>query len=414
MNRDKNFIHVSNQFQVNDQLQYNDSNLETQKVDDIFFTVNLPKEVGISDQLWHLSKLYSLGIALSYTYVHTPFECPRSYRIGYLEKLIVALKKLINKHTDSKKLLADKLVQFIGLDKHDLNVSDQRFKDYRIIKINLDEILGANNFVSVSDLKKCIEGLDLSPKYVIYSFVTQGIYKFEAKIDHIVSSANLDDRKIKGLKLSEKYWQLKDNYLVNSPLKKEKIKVVVHIRKGDRTCIDINGKLISIFGSSIKVVKRTDDIEELNALLGDTAKAYNLIQEIFSRYGKEHFSVIVISDGYQKTFAAIIKAIILGKIKLRIDDLKQLYRIKKTLNREFEVFSRLSNVSLIVGESKKNLFQSIHAIVCADILIVTSGGFAYWLHKFFRKSNQLSMIINLNSYDNQTIDKVRNIVSKSL
>jgi hypothetical protein len=411
---EQKLINISKQLHKNNQIQYQESNLETEKVDETFFTVNLPRDVGLSDQLWHLSKLYSLGIALSYTYVHTPFRCPRSYSVGYLETIIIQLKKLLKTPVDIRKSSADKLIKFIGLDKHDLNISDTQFRKYKIIEINLDKILGESEIPSASDFKKNIEFSDLSLKSVIYCFVSQGIYKFEAKIDQIISSVKLDDSTIKYLDLPEKYWRAKKLFPVNIPLENSRVNVVIHIRKGDRTQIKLNKKIVSIFGSSVNLVNSNGAREKPNTELLNTKNSYNIIQKIFSKYGENIFSVVVISDGYQRAFHAIVSAVIRGKIKLKIEELKQLYKIKKTLNREFDIFSSLPNVSLVVGESKKNLFKCIHAIICADILIVTSGGFAYWLHMFFRRSNQLSMIINLNSYDNQTIDKVRNIVLKKI
>ncbi|MEQ8995315.1 MAG: hypothetical protein RID53_02285 [Coleofasciculus sp. B1-GNL1-01] len=381
-------------------------NLDSQKVDETFFTVKLPEQVGLSDQLWHLSKLYTLGIALSYTYVHTPFKCPRSYNVGYFETVIEKSKSILNKFTSINSSSTDKLIEFIGLDKHELNISDQQFELCNIVEINIDEILKDDKINSTSDLKKCIEYFGLYSKEKIYSFVTKGIYKFESKIEQIVRSANLDDSTIKKLKLPEKYWKAKEKFSGKFSIDNSKVKITLHIRKGDRTCINLNGKLVSVFASSIKVIDSTDYRDELKQSLMDTTKAYNLIQEIFNKYGEEYFSVQVLSDGYQRTFFTIIWAMVRGKIKLNLNDLKQLHKTKKALSKEFNDFLRFSNISLVVGESKQNLFQSIHAIVCADILIITSGGFAYWVHNFFRKSNQPSLIINLNSCDNKVVNKI--------
>lgn len=394
------------QLQENNQVNEQSLNLDTKEVDETFFTIKLPEQVGLSDQLWHLSKLYTLGIALSYTYVHTPFKCPRSYNVGYCETVVEKLKNILKNSTVIHSSSPDKLIEFIGLDKHELNINDKQFKSFNIVKINLDKIIEDNPVNSVSEFKKCIESFGLSSKVKIYSFVTQGIYEFESKIDQIVSSANLDDSTIKNLKLPEKYWKAKEKFPGQFPVDNSKVKITLHIRKGDRTCINLNGKLVSVFASSIKLINSKDYKDELKQSLVDTTKAYNLIQEIFNKYGEEYFSVQVLSDGYQRTFFTVIWAMIRGKIKLNLNDLKQLHKIKKTLSKEFNVFLRFANVSLIIGESKQNLFKSIHAIVCADILIVTSGGFAYWVHKFFRESNQPSLIINLNLYDNKVIDQI--------
>ena len=137
----------------------------------------------------------------------------------------------------------------------------------------------------------------------------------------------------------------------------------------------------------------------------------NLLQKIFAKYGEDNFSVMIISDGYKRTFDLIKFALKRGEIKLNRSELKQLYQIERNANKEFEFFSKYSNCTICIGETIGKLFKSIHELVCSDIIITSSGSFAR-LHKFFKPTDHDSIVINANKYDEQTIENIKTMLAK--
>lgn len=402
-----------NQFPVQKQLQYQNDCLENQKEEEIFFTIKV-SNAGLSDQLTQLSKFYKLGIGLSYIYVHTPFTCKRSSSFTIIEKLVKKVENLVNKFCGLKiSHDQDKIIHFLGLNKHDLNINDDKFLAYKIVNVYMWEIFRENDISEISQLKKFVEKSVLSSGRIIYSFIwTREMYQYRDKLNNLLKNANLDDEsKLKSLRLSEKYWETRKNWLIDLPFDEKKIKVLVHLRKGDRASINLNNKVIYIFGSTVKLFNSIEDLEKGEILKRiskptDVHESYLVLKQVFAKYGEDNFSVIVISDGYQRTFEMITRAIFKRELKLNIDQLKSIYKIKKTSNKEFKIFENNFNISTIIGESEENLFKSIHAIVSADIIIRNTGGFASLLNRLFRKTDQSSIIINLHEYDNHALNRI--------
>lgn len=382
--------------------------------DKLFFTIKfIGVNAGLSDMLVRLYSMYKVGKVLSYTYIHTPFICKRSYPLNYIDRIV-------------KKIIGDKiyhpLSKFIGLEKCDLNIFDKDFLHYNIVELNIEDILENEHISSISDLKNIIESNEHKTEPTIYSFLTTGnFYKFDtqSKINNLLQ----DTVSIKDFRnlVTKRYWQARKRWPISIPFDETKTKILIHVRRGDRACINLGERVICLHGAKVAIVNDVDNIVERAKELLETenfkrpsaaSKIALILQKIFDSHGESNFSVIIVSDGYDRTFKVIKSNIDKGHLNLSKSELNQLAIAKKVCRKEFLGLSEYRNVSTIIGESKINFFKSVHAIASADVVIKTSGGFASVLHKFFKKSDLPPIIIDTEQYEQQSFQQVLNDIGQ--
>lgn len=393
------------------------NSLDNQNKQETFFTVKLVTS-GLADMLWQLSVVYRIAELLNYTYVHTPISYDKRYRLNFWGKTIKKIDNALNKLIKIDRFSYE-TSKFLGLDKLKYNINDRRFVDYKIIDISISDIYDENKILDIAQLKKYVENFinEVTPpsKQVIYCLTfTPELYKGlrASRLNELLNSGDTDEITLKPLKLklSETYRKARENRPINIPFDAAKVKIVVHLRKGDRMLVNLHKKVIGVFSTKVKVLESITELNEWEnrnySNSDETYKAYDILQKIFGRYGKDNFSVIVISDGYERTFQNIRHAISKGEITLSQEEKCQLNKAEKTANQEFEIFSQHSNVSNIIGESEKNTFPSIHAIVSADIVIKTTGGFAWVLHSLFKSPARPSTIIQLGQDEDETVENI--------
>ncbi|MBW4425026.1 MAG: hypothetical protein KME50_11375 [Nostoc desertorum CM1-VF14] len=393
------------------------NSFNNQNKKETFFTVKLVKS-GLADMLWQLSLLYRLAQLLDYTYVHTPINYDKRYRLNFLGKTIKKIENAINKLIKIDRY-SHITSNFLGLDRLKYNINEQKFIKYKIIEVPISEIYQEDKISDIEQLKKYVEEFinEVNPtsKKVIYCLTfTPELYK-GLRAFHLYDLLNNADPEAIALnplkfQLSESYRKAREHRPVNIPFDAAKIKVVIHLRKGDRMLVNVNKKVIGVLSTKVKVVESLSDLSEWEnnnySNSNETYKAYNLLQKTFDKYGKDNFSVIVMSDGYERTFQNIRHAISKGEITLSQEEKRQLYLAEKIANQEFGIFSQHSNVYTIIGESEKNTFPSIHAIVSADIVIKTTGGFAWVLHSLFKSPTRPSTIIQLGQDEDKTVEDI--------
>ncbi len=368
---------------------------------------------GLSDMLVRLYSMYKLGKALSYTYIHTPFICKRSYPLNYLERIL-------------KKIVGDRIYcnlnKFIGLDKCEMNIFERRFSYFNIIETNIEDILNDPSISNLSNLKSIIETNNSLKEPVIYSFSTTGkFYKFDtqSKIDNLLQ----DIVSIKDFRdlVTKNYWKARQKWSVYLPFDETKAKIVVHIRRGDRACINLGERVICLHGHKTAIVTNSSNmVEQARDLLetenfsrpSTVSEIMLILQKIFDIYGKNYFSVIMLSDGYDRAFKVIKSNINKGQLNLSKSELNQLPSVERDCHKEFLTFSNNQNIYPIIGESKNNFFQSIHAIASADIVIKSSGGFASVIHKFFKKLDTPPIIIDVEQYEQQNFQQTLNAIGQ--
>lgn len=370
-----------------------------------FFTVRVGM-AGLGDQLNQLSYLFAIGKALSYTYVHTPFVCPRSSSVSLYSRLKRRLSHYIHCLNND-----DRVVKFIGLDRHDLNIDDTYFHGYQTVDVNLEYVLSGNTNPTISQIKQYIETLVSFRQNVLYSFNwTPQLYDMIPELDHLISNLTESGENI-GFDFAERYWKARASDPVALPFDDNKVTIAIHIRRGDTACIRLNGRLIATLGT----VRFIDSIREASDQWMeqiDTYEYYDCLTALFNRYGEDTFSVVVLSDGYDRTFKLIRHKSNLYNLHLSSDELIQLNKLKHNYEKEeMQIFKQHLNVSTIIGESERNLFHSIHAIACADIVIYGSRSFAKRMQDF-RKPKHTSIMINVREYNESTLDLVQKIVDQ--
>ena len=360
---------------------------------EILFTA-IPLNAGIGDQTDQISILYALGKACEYKYVHTPFTCDRS-TLGSL------ITRKLARHVKYLRKSSSQLIEFLGLNRHELTITDNTFQEHKILDINLYELLQRNNIFTIADFKKCI-GTAPIYKHTIYSFVwTPKMYLLKHKIQSLIDSTKIDRNRLQ-FNFNEKYWQAKKHLSVALPWDENKIKVAVHIRKGDTACVRLDRKIIDAWR-----LQYIDNINDSKYQHTDISEYYFFVREIFNRYGADKFSVVLISDGYKRTFRRIKTAML--QCKLNIYDLPQLKIIERKYYEELEMFDKHPNISTIIGESEDKLFKSIHAVVCADIVVTGSFGFAWRMQKF-READNPALAIDVNKYNDETFDSIESAI----
>jgi hypothetical protein len=364
-----------------------------------FFTIKIIN-AGLSDQLNQISYLYAVGKALSYTYVHTPFNCPwSSNSLGLVSRLIRRFSKVIAGYS-----VPDRVVKFIGLDRCDLNIDDADFSDYQIVDVNLEEVFSSNENLDIFQVQEYVDELNSSSKKIIYSFMwTMKMYKLVPKLAYFIYNLNESDGSTK-FDFAKRYWKARASNPVDLPFDHGKVTVALHIRRGETACIKLNDKIIATLGK----VRYVNSIEEANDKWTeqiDTKEYYAILEKMFTRYGEDKFSVVVLSDGYDRTFKTIKNRSNLDNLKLSKDELMQLSQLEKSYdNEEFQIFKKHSNISTIIGESEQKLFQSIHAIACADVVIYSSRSFAVTMQKF-SEPNRNSVMIKYNENNLDSIEE---------
>ncbi|OYD99135.1 hypothetical protein CDG77_02405 [Nostoc sp. 'Peltigera membranacea cyanobiont' 213] len=406
-----------------------------------YFTV-VTSDSGIIDKLaYQMRILYSLGIACEYQYVHTPISFGRSwqsyylkkfidkfekilfFRLGlriptYIEKVFSRVERLLNKLDDFldnfyNKRKYDHLNRFLGLDKFEFYINDSKFSEYTVVDIPLDKILAETHISSLSQLREAMEIFLNKTDGAICCFSAMRMYPYLSEITRILAKSDIDIDNYQYLNFSERYWTGKDKSFLDLPFKSGKIKVVIHIRRGDSMIIDLGSQKIYLHGE----VMTSEDFKRL--LEVDAGREIEiceyepLLQNIFNEFGEDKFSCIVISDGYDLTFSRIVRAISRGQLKLNHREVKILRKIGNSPKEQFANFLKYPNVSTIIGESNTNLLKSIHALACADIVIYSSIGFAYGVHKIFRQ-NQSSVMINVKNHDDSYLKSIDAIIASQI
>jgi hypothetical protein len=406
-----------------------------------YFTV-VTSDSGIVDKLaYQMRILYSLGIACEYQYVHTSISFGRSwqsysfkkiidkfekilfFRLGfriptYIEKIFIRVERLLNKLDDFldnfyNQRKYDHLNQFLGLDEFEFYINDSKFSEYTIVDIPLDKILAETHISSLSQLREAIEIFLNKTDGAICCFSAMQMYPYLSEVTRILAKLDIHTDNYQYLNFSERYWRGKDKSFLDLPFKSGKIKVVIHLRRGDSMIIDLGSQKIYLHGE----VMTSEDFKRL--LEVDAGREIEiceyepLLQNIFNEFGEDKFSCIVISDGYDLTFSRIVRAISRGQLKLNHSELKILRKIGNSPKEQFANFLKYPNISTIIGESNPNLLKSIHALACADIVIYGSIGFAYGVHKIFRQ-NQSSVMINVKNHDDSYLKSIGAIIASQI
>jgi hypothetical protein len=366
--------------------------------DDILFTVRLPiSAAGLNDKIHALTTLYCLGKACSFTYVHTPFDCPRSYPYNFILSLVEKTTSM-----PLRSILSQRIIKFLGLDRFELNI-DKKIH-HSILEVNLEEILLNNNLHNISQLKSHLLSLRNESNRSILVFTwTYQMYSFANKLYSLLAEFEEFNpvKEVPSLKLSENYWEARKKYPICVPFDDTRVKIVIHIRKGDVAPIILKDGTVLVEEPQEELFKS-----------GDTKCYFCLLEKIFDRFDSELFSVIVLSDGYRPAFREVRSRIRKRKLSLSPDQKNELFLLEKQLNSEFDCFLRFKDVSVIIDGTEEDLFKSIHALACADVLIYGGGGFSRQMHRYFKVKGRDSVLISIKEDFECSINHIEHLLQK--
>lgn len=376
------------------------------------FSIQPPQQVGISDKLWHLYVLYKLGVALSYQYVHIPFNCPRSYRTTLIHRLLGNLSDRIFAISSCRfhrmSYRADRLTQFLGLDSSKLNLNQQLNRNrMSLIRIDLDVYFSQHASFSLEEIRNFIERHQSNRLNSTYLLSTNGLYNAYPALESLISPFR-DGVNSGNLRLSERYWLRNKRPPIGFPKEDAPLKIAIHLRRGDRTLIRTAQSLISVFADTAQKIRLEEQINSSENLELQNTQLVSIIDQLNAHLETENCTIFVLTDGTNRTFYCVLKKLLSGGLRLPIREavavFKKLYVLSTFLEKDLRLHP---NVHLITGESRRTLFQSIHALVIADVVILTSGGFAYWIHTFLKPLGKASVIVKLDDFSESTIKLIQ-------
>lgn len=239
-------------------------------------------------------------------------------------------------------------------------------------------------------------------RHIKYLTTKKGIYPYKESLNNFIRNFGDEDLYEAELGLSKWYWIARNKDSTPVEQDSDKIKVLVHIRNGDTAIIKTGERLISIFGSSAQLIKSYDEIKELDRRPVCFTKVLSCLDELSELYGQKNLSILLISDGYRRSAEVLIWALIKRELKLSLGEILDAFAELRRLDKVLKYGLLPYTFRHIIGENKSNLMLSIHGIAEADFVIMTSGGFAYFVHYFFRK-NSHSRLIDIRNYNKKAL-----------
>ncbi|MBN1689050.1 MAG: hypothetical protein JW893_08125 [Candidatus Omnitrophica bacterium] len=294
---------------------------------------------GIGDFWERFYILYEVGQSLGLTYLHTPFD-------------------------QSNHLKGWDWAHFLGLDlgeeRWDEVVDDQ----LPVIDISIQEIV-----------REIFQGnsLNLVRKTSLCCQERPCIFRFA--VNHYVSIREM--KRAFGvlkpkLKFRERYWTRREAEPVLTAFQDPgKIKVAVHIRRGDRIHLKHWGRWYCVCGRLTERWAKPDrhgwkKIQDMR----NGAKEYaRFLEQLFRQTSPDRFEIRVYSDGYE---TADLKR----RLSMTPPEFQKIFGglLEKKKN-EFDCLRRFSNVTMRVGDSLDLTLEAFHAFATADIVLRGTGNF---------------------------------------
>ncbi|WP_144427562.1 hypothetical protein [Nostoc piscinale] len=295
------------------------------------------------------------------------------------------------------------------------------------ITIDIAKVLDSVLFQNIGELKSRIEDSISSLNSITINFlVTDRIYneKVSANFQKLFGLTSLEDCHSSELGksfrefASTRYWQARSRQPVSIPFKQDRIRLLVHIRRGDRVWVELPDKTLLMHGDELLIVDNSVKYSENNYILSSLSSSLpnkfrkpvsvdvikEVIEQLFIEYGRSAFSMIVISDGYKRAYQELNYALRSGKIKLSQSEKKQVNLFFQQQQKEIIDFAKSVNAELILGEdSKVKFMKSVHAVVCADFIIKTTGGFTS-LNRLLRVQDSPSVFLGTSDLTPQTLE----------
>lgn len=361
---------------------------------DVYFTI-FPKRTGFNDQLNQFSALYRMGRAMGFKYYHSDLISIRSsyppinYKIPVFiefQRFFIRLIRIIKINFQNG--FRFNIFDFIGFNeyfgRYSIEVDPSQFEKIEILLRT--DFVNENKVTSVSDYIRSINSIVSSTDShkILLVFRVKSGRKFLRSISNSIPK-NPDQ-----LSLGENFINLKNNRRWTSKFDNEKIKVLVHIRKGDSSILKTPWntyiKISQIFKKIFQESKNFHDLKYSNYFEIQDYKLFT--EKLISHYGNDKFSLLFFSDGFKRAFSNLIRKN--KEYKFTRYQIKKLIDMEKSYDEKaFKDLEQLKGAELIIGEDSDKLSALIYSIFEADIIITssTSGMIKIFVENFFNINN---------------------------
>jgi hypothetical protein len=355
-----------------------------------YFTCKFIKNVGIGDQLYQLQVLYNLGKSVGLEYIHSPIPPSR-----WCQQLDIS--------------------KFLGLEIGEKTL--ESYKDYRIADIDAYKL--ADCFVARSGVAQVLKASKKSK--VIYKLV------FSEKL-YLENPYYIDIPLKFKFNLREKFLLAQEKSLNKyNPFKENLISVAVHVRRGDCTWLEDNGKYFFPYMNKI-IDANPNDVDVCRAV--PTQEYLRLIETIFEHYDPKLFEIKIYSDGIPaqfwmnlNLFQKIKYWLAMGKLGFIFNRNNKITKYNNTifnndlkrrfyeLKNEFDVYDTHPSIMMRVGKNMELTKEVITAFGMADISIVARDNSFPEIGLHDSGTGRILMNVRITD-QSENIDLIKNLVNQ--
>ncbi|MGH7885233.1 MAG: hypothetical protein ACRENO_06010 [Thermodesulfobacteriota bacterium] len=385
--------------------------------DNIYFTIVTAKS-GFTDKLNQFNAFYRLGCNMGFNYYHTDFISFRSSNsvlnekptiISKIHRTVQMIIRLIKYYLLNKYYF--EIFNFIGFNDY-LKSKNRRInpKSFKKIDIVLDDKLILEEMIeSVDDFKNYINRIlsnyKQQRKMIIFRVEKGGRKLIKPILLHIPAYPDQ-------LGLRAHFFKIRQKHKRNSNFNKNKIKVLVHIRKGDTAFIKTPwNTYIQMIKDFFIETKNITDLTDNNYVNICDFKFF--IEKIISLHSEDKFSTLIFSDGFERAFSIIY--LNMEKLNFTKHQINQIMKTEKFYNKkQFEVFENIRGTKLIVGETDRKLKNLIFSVLEADIVVIGTkqGMIKIFLENYFDITNMPIVVVLFRGNHPQTPSLNNEIISR--
>jgi hypothetical protein len=354
-----------------------------------YFTCKLIRNVGIGDQLYQLQTLYNLGKIIGLSYIHSSIPPSR-----WCHQLDIS--------------------KFLGLE-----IGEEVLESYQTYKvIDIDAYKIAHCFVSGKSPTSVLKASKYSK--TIYRIV------FSEKL-YLENPCYLEIPLKYKFNFRKKFVEAQKKSLnIYNPFKKDLISVAVHVRRGDCTWLEDNGKYFFPYMNKI-IEANLNDVDVCRAV--PTPKYLKLIETIFKNYDPSLFDIKIYSDGIPERFwmeLNLFQRIKYWLVNCRVgfilnrnhkitkynntiftEDLKKRFH---ELRNEFEVYHQYPNITMRIGQDVELTKEVITAFGMADISIVARDNSFPEIGLY--DSDACRILMNIRTDQSSNIALIKNLINR--
>lgn len=338
---------------------------EIVKQKNVYFTIELEK-AGFTDQLIQFIVFHNLGTSLNFIFSHTKLQSSRSFVKNKSDDQ--------NRSEGQEKDQYEDVYDFLGLNKFFTGISHKILGSDDVKRVDLEMendsyffnrgIAQKKHLVTYLKLKLLTE-ITSPGDYVLVRFRLKGHSSFFKMFNSSKEYYSFQHD------LRSVYNHARELKPQTITYKKKSRPFFVHIRQGDtgviKTPWDTYVFVWGIKNNAYKEISSFRDIQDDSIIRTD--EYYSFIKDFLHCFDDHFFSVRIFSDGFQRTFQkAYQNQEALGWTDTQISRLKN-HELTYDQN-SFEKFSRLDGVKTCIGEKNTKLYELIHSLLHAEVVII--------------------------------------------